>query len=78
MSDSAFRTAFHYQPESGYIGDPLAFVLDGEYHVFFQYHPCDGPDWNPWLTGTAHWGSSPRSDGSCGRPAYTLTYERAK
>ena len=56
MANSASRTAFHYQSESGYIGDPLTFVWNGEYHVFFQYHPWDGPDWNPWLTGTAHWG----------------------
>ena len=45
VADSAYRTAFHYQPESGYIGDPLTFVRDGD-HVFFQYHPCDGADWN--------------------------------
>ena len=62
MADSASRTAFHYQPESGYIGDPLTFVWNGEYHVFFQYHPWDGPDWNPWLTGTAHWGHAVSSD----------------
>ena len=62
VADADYRTAFHYQPESGYIGDPLTFVRDGEHHVFFQYHPCDGPDWNPWLTGTARWGHAVSSD----------------
>ena len=62
MIDPAHRTAFHYQPESGYIGDPLTFVWKGSYHVFFQFHPCNGPEWNPWLTGAAHWGHAVSSD----------------
>ena len=44
-----YRTAYHFQPASGFIGDPLSFFWKGEYHVFFQYHPYTGKDWNPWL-----------------------------
>ena len=45
------RAAFHVTGGIGWINDPNGFSLyQGEYHLFFQYHPYDHK-WGP-----MHWG----------------------
>ncbi|WP_411349196.1 glycoside hydrolase family 32 protein [Paenibacillus sp. WLX2291] len=46
-----YRGAYHFSPARGWMNDPNGMVyLDGEYHLFFQYHPF-GETWGP-----MHWG----------------------
>ena len=53
---TCYRTAYHYQPPSGYCGDPLSFCWNGEYHIFPNHIECTRKDWNPWLYGGGDWG----------------------
>ena len=51
------RPLYHYSPPLGWWGGgPDGTVCyNGEYHVFYQYHPYEGEHWNPWLEGGAFW-----------------------
>lgn len=44
------RPIFHFVPIVGWMNDPIPFYYNGEYHVFFQYHP-GAACW-----GRMHWG----------------------
>ena len=47
----SIRPQFHITGEKGWINDPNGLIsFNGEYHVFFQYHP-QGLKWGP-----MHWG----------------------
>lgn len=51
------RPVFHLCPPVGWMNDPNGFSLyQGEYHLFFQYHPY-GTNWGP-----MHWGHSKTKD----------------
>lgn len=51
------RPVFHVTPTAGWLNDPNGFsVYQGEYHLFYQYHPYD-IDWGP-----MHWGHVKTSD----------------
>ena len=46
-----YRPQLHFTPASQWMNDPNGMVyLDGEYHLFYQYHPFS----NKW--GPMHWG----------------------
>lgn len=44
------RPIFHFTPITGWMNDPIPFYHNGEYHVFFQYHPSAA------CWGRMHWG----------------------
>ncbi len=55
--DELFRPQFHYSPPLAWMNDPNGMVYrDGEYHLFFQYHPYSTV-WGP-----MHWGHAVSTD----------------
>lgn len=52
-----YRPQYHYTPGEKWMNDPNGmFYLDGEYHLFYQYHP-NGIEWGP-----MHWGHAVSTD----------------
>ncbi len=57
MTAETSRPSFHFAPRRNWMNDPNGLVLlDGEYHLFFQYNP-EGEDW-----GNMSWGHATSTD----------------
>lgn len=57
QSNPEMRPVFHVTPPVGWMNDPNGFSLyQGEYHLFFQYHPYSTV-WGP-----MHWGHCKTTD----------------
>jgi fructan beta-fructosidase len=55
--DQQYRPHYHFSPPSNWLNDPNGLVYyQGEYHLFFQYHP-ESSVWGP-----MHWGHAVSPD----------------
>jgi fructan beta-fructosidase len=55
--DELYRPQFHFSPPANWMNDPNGLVYcDGEYHLFYQYHPGSA------IWGSMHWGHAISND----------------